>query len=204
MVGSTTTCVPREAQLDAEASSESAQVDEVPGILPCFVEIPFSSASPDPVQEWPHFPPCLGATGGQLFEKSLTCFDSVGDREAELALWQDLEREQSIEAALQQRLSILETEILECTESEQSLRSEVDTGLDGEAGILGSELDAMCEAVAKLRSENLHFQEELAASETKEAELQMELWQLRFRLESIRSSFRKPLAEIFGVCEGYQ
>ena len=54
----------------------------------------------------------------------------------ELALWQDLEREQSIEvrclhrfpghlfreqraeAALQQRLSILEAEILECTESE--------------------------------------------------------------------------------------
>lgn len=143
-----------------------------------------------------NLPPLIGASQLEphvepAFQKSLTsALESLGDREVEVALWQDLEREQGIEAALRQRLAILEAEILECTESEQSLRSQPETGLDGEAGILGSELDAMCADVEKLRSDNLQLQEQLTNSETKEAELSMELWQMRIRLESTRAAFR--------------
>lgn len=180
---------------DAEMVKDETLVH--PGVLPCYVDFPLGM--PDLANTGAHshhinLPPLIGASQLEphvsAFQKSLTsALESVGDREVELALWQDLEREQGIEAALRQRLAILEAEILECTESEQSLRSE-QPGLDGEAGILGSELDAMCADVEKLRSDNLQLQEQLTNSETKEAELSMELWQMRIRLESTRAAFR--------------
>eukprot|EP00435_Cladocopium_sp_Y103_P005043 s5542_g1.t1 len=136
---------------DAEMVKDETLVH--PG--PCYVDLPLGM--PDLAQNTGahshciNLPPLIGASQLEphvsAFQKSLTsALESVGDREVEYALWQDLEREQGIEAALRQRLAILEAEILECTESEQSIRSEQpETGLDGEAGILGSELDAMCQ-----------------------------------------------------------
>lgn len=167
-----------------------------PGVLDDIVNVPLVPPAnlADPAN--PVGAGCFD-TCGQVLECQKTTLTLAepgsGDREVE-HLWQDLEREQNIEAALRQRLAILEVEIQECTESERSLRSaeQFDAGLDGEAEALGGELHSLCEAVEMLRVDNSQLQEELSNSETREAELAMELWQMRIRMESARSAFRNP------------
>ena len=103
-------------------------------------------------------------------------------------LWRDLEREQGIEVALRQRLLQLEAELKDCREAQKALSAPP----EGQA-----ELEALCSAIEQLRRGNEELGEQLTRSERQEAELAMELWQLRVRMEgvaqqrkSVTSSYR--------------
>lgn len=95
-------------------------------------------------------------------------------------LWRDLQREQGIELALRQRLLHLEAELLDCREAERALRAEHGAG---------QELEALLAAVEELRRSNAELVEQLESSEATEAQLAMELWRMRVRMESARRSF---------------